>query len=568
MSDKQFSYSQYQTAIFDWIQHGCGNAVVKAAAGCGKTTTIVHAMTLVPSDKRCLFLAFNKSIVEELQDRVKDYDNCRVCTIHSLGFSLMRGVLGEDIAIDEYKYAKYVRENILNISQTIDNDTSPSVVEQFVQTVLELVDFSRANLCQSAKEITRAAAKYGITPIGDECDCVAQILDWGKDNTETMDYGDMVWLPYELSVDPKGQRYDWVLIDECQDFSKAYIDLFKRCFKRGTRFIAVGDKWQCINIFAGADEKSFDSLCRMPNTTTFELPISYRCDKNIVSLARKYNPSIQWSDSALEGIIDKDGHIDDIQGYDMVLCRSNAPLMTVYTRLLERNVPCYIKGGGNGEYLMRMLSSVDRQLLSKSFVADGFFPQLYISILDLRDNIAQRNHITKDEATSSASVLYMYDAIKSLEDISRGFVYKEDLEERVSKIFAETNEGVCLSTIHKSKGLEADSVYIIGGLNLPSKNAKKDWEVFQERNLTYVAYTRAKHKLAFLSEDEVPLTGAANRQQSIVSDFRTMEERASFILGREILREEDYLVRNITAEEEPSSPTAKKSLDDIIGELS
>ena len=59
-----------------------------------------------------------------------------------------------------------------------------------------------------------------------------------------------------------------------------------------------------------------------------------------------------------------------------------------------------------------------------------------------------------------------------------------------------------LSTIHKSKGLEEDVVYIARNSLMPSPYAIKDWEKRQEQCLMYVAYTRPKKKLSFLSDDE------------------------------------------------------------------
>ena len=63
---------------------------------------------------------------------------------------------------------------------------------------------------------------------------------------------------------------------------------------------------------------------------------------------------------------------------------------------------------------------------------------------------------------------------------------------------AEAHEGVCLSTIHGSKGLEWDAVWLPGwssGL-FPSERAIKPTEVEEERRLAYVAATRARKWLA------------------------------------------------------------------------
>lgn len=58
-------------------------------------------------------------------------------------------------------------------------------------------------------------------------------------------------------------------------------------------------------------------------------------------------------------------------------------------------------------------------------------------------------------------------------------------------------EGVTLSTMHRAKGLEWDVVFIIGandGVN-PSRMAKQEDELEEERRLFYVAVTRARKRL-------------------------------------------------------------------------
>ena len=61
-----FKPSKYQKAVYTYILKGKGNAVVDAVAGSGKSTTIVNALKIIPSNKSILFLAFNKSKRERL----------------------------------------------------------------------------------------------------------------------------------------------------------------------------------------------------------------------------------------------------------------------------------------------------------------------------------------------------------------------------------------------------------------------------------------------------------------------------------------------------------------------
>ncbi len=63
---------------------------------------------------------------------------------------------------------------------------------------------------------------------------------------------------------------------------------------------------------------------------------------------------------------------------------------------------------------------------------------------------------------------------------------------------------VTLSTVHKAKGAEAPRVIVLDPKRMPSKNARQDWEIQQERNVVYVTYTRAKETLVFTSLDGTP----------------------------------------------------------------
>ena len=59
-----------------------------------------------------------------------------------------------------------------------------------------------------------------------------------------------------------------------------------------------------------------------------------------------------------------------------------------------------------------------------------------------------------------------------------------------------------MCTIHKSKGLEHDTVYILNEFLIPSKYAMLEEQLIQENNLKYVARTRAKENLIFLNLKE------------------------------------------------------------------
>ena len=331
--DFGFTPSKYQEEIFNFIQHGTGNAVVRARAGAAKSTTMVAAMKLIPKTERCLFIAFNKSIVEELSKKLEGYTNCTVKTVHSLGFSIVCANLEKQPVVDEYKYRNYLKNHVCELSEIDCDSFSREDIDSYITNITELVSFSRSYLCQSEREISEIAKRYDIACIADECSVTEKLLKWGKENTDTVDYGDMVWLPYELSMKPIGNQYDWIFNDEFQDYSKAYVDLFLRCFKRGTRFVAAMDDKQMINLFAGASGDAAQYAMNYPNTKMFELPISYRCDKKIVELAKQFAPDITPRDNAEEGEILEDCHITDFKMRGFT-CRRRVAFKPVLERIV------------------------------------------------------------------------------------------------------------------------------------------------------------------------------------------------------------------------------------------
>ena len=536
--DFGFTPSPYQQKIFDFVQHGTGNAVVRARAGSAKTTTMVAAMKLIPPTERCLFIAFNKSVVEELSKKLEGYTNCTVKTVHSLGYSIVAANLERVPKVDEYKYRNYLKNNICELSEIDCDSFKREDIDAYIANVTELVSFSRSYLCQTEREIKEIAIKYDVSCVADECKVVEKLLKWGKENTETIDYGDMVWLPYELSMKPIANQYDWIFNDEFQDYSKAYVDLFLRCFKRGTRFVAAMDDKQMINLFAGASGDAAQYAMNYPNTHMFELPISYRCDREIVGLAKRFASDIVPREDAGDGEIAYDCHISEFKDGDMVLSRSKAPLFKLYVKLLKKGVNCHIKGKDIGENLKDFIKSVDfTEEFARDLQHDGLFPRLYNKLFAERDRQMKERNLDLYDATLTLPVLALYDSINALNTLASVANTTTELLELIDNIFSDDTKGICLSTIHKAKGLESDNVYIICHSTMPPKRVKREWEMIQEENLIYVAYTRARHRLGFVDEHEVPPAGSSLTDNAIVDDITFIEKRVCQIYGREPVKD-------------------------------
>lgn len=582
--DYGFEPSPYQEKIFDFIQHGVGNAVIRARAGCAKTTTAVASMKLIPKSKKCLFIAFNKSIVEELSKKLEGYDNCTVKTVHSLGYLIVRRNLGSDIEIDEYKYRTYLKRHIGELTN-IEEGTRMSrrKVEEYIDSISMLIDYSRFNIAQSVREIEEVANRYSIPVSYDECEVALKCLKWGKENYQTIDYTDMVWLPYELSLRPSGLQYDWIFYDECQDASLMSIELFLRCFKRGTRFAVFGDDCQCINMFAGSSPEAFDYMCNYKNTTVFDLPVSYRCAREVTKFANKIVPDMLHREDAPEGIIVRDCSYKCLREGDMVLSRSKSPLLKLYVKLLRQGVNCYIKGQDIGANLISLLETVDKEELNDDLKSDGVFARLYDRLFNERNSLMVKRGLDVNDATLSNYIMSLYDSINALIILAEKCRTKKELIDNINNIFREDSDGVCLSTIHKAKGLEAENVYILCHSTMPSKLAQHEWEKTQEKNLQYVAYTRAKNKLGFISEKEIPPSANLMEPTAIINELNYIENKVCTILGKEPMQRlngvemaqfnlrnatkiEDFHKNDNTVDITIKSPS-KKTDDDLLGEL-
>lgn len=529
--DFGFTPSPYQEKIFDFIIHGNGNAVISAKAGSGKTSTCVTAIKLIKPKNKVMFLAFNKSVAEELSQKLKDYPNVEVRTSHGLGFAIIRKNVEGEVELDEFKYRRYIKSNISELT-TIDVTLTKNQLYNYIESICALVDFARFNLAQTAEEVKSLAVKYDVPIFFDECDVVIKVLEWGKTELNSIDYTDMVWLPVELSMNARFFQKDFIFIDECQDQSLMSIELFLKCFKRGTRFIAMGDEDQCINTFCGSSEEAFQYMKDYPKTTQFDLPICYRCPKTVVELAKTLVPGIKCREDAPKGDIIEKCWTSSLQSGDMVLCRSKAPLLKVYTKLLRKGIQCYIKGQDIGTNLKKLIEEVDIEELNTNLKSDGVFVRLYDNLFEIRNKLMESKGLDYQDATLTNYITNRYDMIKALTVLAENYTTKTELLSHIDEIFDETREGVILSTIHKAKGLEADNVYILCNSSMPSSLAKKEWEKNAEQNLIYVAYTRAKKKLGFISEEEIKPFGISQGEDKILNELSLIENLVCRVLGK------------------------------------
>jgi DNA helicase II / ATP-dependent DNA helicase PcrA len=177
----------------------------------------------------------------------------------------------------------------------------------------------------------------------------------------------------------------------------------------------------------------------------------------------------------------------DLAPESAILCRLNAPLVETAFALLRDNISCYILGKDIGERMIKQLGKFNAFDL----------PELRTKVLAWADaevdKLELANRMSKAAQTRDlASCLVLF--------INKTQGGPSDVPRTITRLFTPKSGGIVLSTIHKSKGLEWPTVYILD-VNLIGKFATLPWMYQQETNLHYVAATRAKEHLVYITTE-------------------------------------------------------------------
>jgi hypothetical protein len=239
----------------------------------------------------------------------------------------------------------------------------------------------------------------------------------------------------------------------------------------------------------------------MERTGASELPLSicYRSPRLHVQIAQKLVPHIQARADAPEGIVEQRPERElaqYVQPGDLVICRLKAPLVTWCIRLVQAHVAAHIRGLDIAEELVHMV-----QYLSET---DGFDYRLFIQHLDEYET-EQESRLSGFQH-SAGSLQMLKDKCEALRVCYRSLAAASagDLCRAIKSLFCDGGTSVWLSTVHRAKGLEADTVFILSPHRLPLEwPGQQAWEWAQELNLRYVAVTRATRRLVILQPDDL-----------------------------------------------------------------
>lgn len=479
---------RYQQAVIDEYRRTNHNIFISATAGSGKTTCLVELAKKTPPVKSSIFLAFNKSIAEELNNRLPP--TTKAMTLHGCALAMLRKAYSLKFTIKENKYFDLASE-ILKSHGVFSKKISGLAVR-----MCRIYDLMRYNLVDGGVDAVCALAmRYGE-------DCTEKVAEYscelytaaernsstffacGGVETIPMDFTDMLLWAVKYVPKDTVKRYSVVMCDECQDISPLQYELVKKLVTPKGRLIAVGDPKQSIYSFQGSNLDSLHAIQSADNTVTLPLSITYRCAKAITKEAQKVFPEgIEAASTAIDGDVRK-GSLKEVTEGDFVLCRNNAPLVDAWLLLVKQGLRCVILGKELGDSLIELIDGA-------TCVEDLEKPLLEL-LERLRRKGVQYPEKTEVYANLDEKVRILLNLFDYFGDLTI-------VRDKIYDIFVENSDEkhVVLSTIHKSKGLEADRVFILDPQLIPSKFATTELAMYAEKCLMFVAITRAKKELIY-----------------------------------------------------------------------
>lgn len=545
-----FKPSTYQQDILDFfLNNPQSNMLVNALAGSGKSTTA--CMLSEHSKTSDLYIAFNASVVEEFKKKIKN-PKTKVMTMHSLAYSIMlynveqeSKDLGEKpkgfgsqrskrtVSLDNFKPHKILDEEITKrYGRYIEFAKRVFLKDNYVNLYnlcrLTLTDMS------SNKDVSRLINDHVLflyygdegysAPDISEITSTLKILDTkSRQQFETqgvIDFTDMLWITFnKLKYDnwevPYWALYTNIYCDEVQDFSNIQLNFLKFIKRTKGRYVFIGDFHQAIYNFAGANAQAFNQIPKMfAPVETFDLPICYRCAKSHLSrVNREYGIPILPCDDAPMGFvktIDKNKISEYAKAGDMVISRKNKWIAEVVLDLARNGTPIFIEDKD-------MVAAIKRQILSSKCTSVGTLEKFLQKVISnynkklfeiVSKNVSEGGH-EEEHLEAVAETNSKIDNTSFLLEILEGYLENHASSDSISKfsnfidkLLNTTPSPNCvrLCSIHKAKGLEATNVFVLNEakINYDFRNSKE--QNIQEKNLSYIATTRAKEGLYLVKE--------------------------------------------------------------------
>lgn len=518
-------------------EHFDGPLVVLAGAGTGKTRAMTHRIAYgVHSGQfrptEVLALTFTSKAAGEMRSRLRGLGvpSVQARTFHSAALRQLRFFWS---AFAEGPFPEVLAHKAGVLSQTLAG-LGYEPEREVVRDVAAEIEYAAVSLL-GVEEYLQAAENREL-PEGIDIGGMERIMlaySELKSRRRLIDFEDVLLVlngvlgTREDILAKVHSQYTSFVVDEFQDVSPLQYDLLRRWLGRRENLCVVGDPAQTIYTFAGATDSFLLGLRRdLPNATTVRLVRNYRSSTDIVETANRLLAHTGRGALVLQPTHPRSGPVQYFEYSDdqaeaaavaeaiaaelaagraaqdiAVLFRTNGQSQAYEEALSARGISYVLRGGER--FFARPEVKQALVMLNAATRTHGIAPLHEV----VREVLENTGWSATDDARVGAA-REKWESLRALVDLAETMQaesevpvplerFVAELADRQEHQFAPPINGVTLASVHAAKGLEWDSVHVVGlseGL-MPISYATEPAEIAEERRLLYVAVTRARKQL-------------------------------------------------------------------------
>ena len=463
--------------------------LVNANVGSGKTTVLIekvrylHEKKQIPYEKMAV-LTFTNKAADEIAERLSrkeaeltEEELWGFGTFHSVALRILRRFLPE-------KTEEGAEAGEWNREFTV---ITPEDEMEMVLAIAKEGGYKikYQNRLKKRMEEDYAAYRKGRTQgkYKDDLFQIFPLLEKAKRQQNKMSFADLldegthVAKEQEEVLDLK-----WIIVDEVQDSDEKQLKFLEALKGTQTRFFAVGDPNQVIYSWRGTGPNMFFLIKHKFGAKELSLPVNYRSSEVILEAANRF---LQFG-----------GKIEGSAGRgEKILVRNHYDSFIEAEYLTERIRELHAQGFAYREIAVFYRVQKQAEILEKVFERAGLPFVLPAKRKEDEDPVPEKPHMIREHFAQ--------------ERIEQSASEQAEEHEQLPEEKTVEEDAVHLMTLHASKGLEFDYVFIIGmNQGLIPLRCKSIEQEEEERRLFFVGLTRARKnlELSYYTNPTIPGT--------------------------------------------------------------
>ena len=483
--------------------------------GTGKTTRLLNMVDNALQDgvspARMAFLAFTRKAANEAKERAADrfeltFDDLPFFrTLHSFAYRTLSVQKHNLMQKDHFDDLSNKIGVALNVTNDMNIEDGPAVIEH---EVLSLINLSRLKKTSLRQEYNDSSVELP----WHEVDYIERSYAEYKKIHGLLDYTDMLTL-FAKDSEFICPEFDGCFLDEAQDLSPLQWDIAHILDRKSKKMYIAGDDDQAIYRFSGADVEFFQSL----DSGSEVLEQSYRIPRAVHSLAQKIASRIHrrfpkvYKPKPEEGRVTRLTSLQELdmsEGSWLVMAQANymlSPLANdlkslgyLFERNGSRSISEKMSLAINGWEQLRKGNQVSLPTVQAIYYYmsgnGGRIARGKKKIIADPDAAFNLTELQEEYGLLATDEMIWHEALDKLPAVDRAYITA--LLRRGEKFNAKPR--IRLSTIHQTKGGEADSVVVYLDLTSAALAGPPD----DLHRVFYVAVTRTKQHLYLIEPED------------------------------------------------------------------